>query len=103
MLDCARKLLFVVVVVPITPVVVGIMNAPTIMAQSRESDQLPAFEVASVKPAAPSSGGRVRSRMQGGPGTSDTDRIIFTSVTLMGVLLRAYDVKPYQTAGVLTG
>jgi uncharacterized protein (TIGR03435 family) len=34
--------------------------------------------------------------MRGGPGTSDTGRIIFTSVTLMTVLLRAYDVKPYQ-------
>jgi uncharacterized protein (TIGR03435 family) len=60
--------------------------------------QAPAFEVASVRPAAPS-GGRGRSSMRGGPGTSDTDRIIFTNVTFMSVVLRAYDVKPYQATG----
>jgi uncharacterized protein (TIGR03435 family) len=37
--------------------------------------------------------------MRGGPGTSDTGRIVFTNVTLMSVLLRAYDVKPYQATG----
>jgi len=37
--------------------------------------------------------------MRGGPGTADTGRIIFTNVTLMSVLLRAYDVKPYQATG----
>jgi uncharacterized protein (TIGR03435 family) len=37
--------------------------------------------------------------MRGGPGTPDADRIIFTNVTLMSVLLRAYDIKPYQTRG----
>jgi uncharacterized protein (TIGR03435 family) len=63
-----------------------------------QSAQPPVFEVASVKSAVPS-GGRVRSSMRGGPGTSDTGRIIFTNVTLMSVLLRAYDVKPYQATG----
>jgi uncharacterized protein (TIGR03435 family) len=58
----------------------------------------PVFEVASVKPAAPS-GGRVRSSMRGGPGTSDPSRVIFTAVTPMSVILRAYDVKPYQANG----
>jgi uncharacterized protein (TIGR03435 family) len=57
-----------------------------------------AFEVASVKPAARSDG-RVRPSMRGGPGTPDSDRITFTSVTLMNVLLRAYDVKAYQVTG----
>jgi uncharacterized protein (TIGR03435 family) len=61
------------------------------------------FEVASVKPTAPTSGARVRSSMRGGPGTDDTERIIFTSVTLMSVLLRAYDVKPYQVTWKATG
>jgi uncharacterized protein (TIGR03435 family) len=37
--------------------------------------------------------------MRGGPGTGDPGRIIFTSVTLLSVLLRAYDVKPYQATG----
>ncbi len=37
--------------------------------------------------------------MRGGPGTADPDRIIFTSVTLLSVIVRAYDVKPYQATG----
>jgi uncharacterized protein (TIGR03435 family) len=60
---------------------------------------LPAFEVASVKPAAAPSGGRAGSSMRGGPGTSDADRIIFTNVTVTSVLLRAYEVKSYQVSG----
>ena len=65
---------------------------------SSQAGQLPAFEVASVKIAAPSNG-RVRSSMRGGPGTADASRIIFSNVTLMSVLLKAYDVKPYQATG----
>jgi hypothetical protein len=34
--------------------------------------------------------------MRGGPGTGDPDRIIFTNVTLLNVVLRAYQVKSYQ-------
>jgi uncharacterized protein (TIGR03435 family) len=34
--------------------------------------------------------------MRGGPGTPDPGRIVFTNVTLMSVLLRAYDILPYQ-------
>ena len=63
-----------------------------------QSPQPPVFEAASVKSMAPT-GGRVRTSMRGGPGTSDTGRIVFTNVTLMSVLLRAYDVKPYQARG----
>jgi uncharacterized protein (TIGR03435 family) len=37
--------------------------------------------------------------MRGGPGTGDPGQITFTNVTLMSVLLRAYDVKTYQAAG----
>jgi len=58
--------------------------------------QSPGFEVASVKPAPSRS---VRASMRGGPGTVDPEQISFTSVTLMNVLLRAYDVKIYQVSG----
>jgi uncharacterized protein (TIGR03435 family) len=34
--------------------------------------------------------------MHGGPGTPDPAQIVCTSVTLMSVLLRADDVKPFQ-------
>jgi uncharacterized protein (TIGR03435 family) len=55
----------------------------------------PAFEVASVKPAAPNSppGGR------GGPGTPDPSLITYSSFPLQIVLLRAFDIKPYQLSG----
>jgi uncharacterized protein (TIGR03435 family) len=59
--------------------------------------QLPVFEVASLKPAR--SDTRVRSSMRGGPGTPDAEQITFTNVTLMSVLMRAYDVKNYQVTG----
>jgi uncharacterized protein (TIGR03435 family) len=58
--------------------------------------QAPAFEVASVKPAAARS---VRASMRGGPGTDDPGQISFANVTLIHVLLRAYDVKTYQVSG----
>ncbi|MBI4875762.1 MAG: TIGR03435 family protein [Acidobacteria bacterium] len=54
----------------------------------------PAFEVASIKPAAPMTGGRMMVRMGGDPG-----RINYTGVTLKDVLARAYDVKRYQISG----
>lgn len=51
--------------------------------------QAPSFEVASVKP----STSRVRSSIRGGPGTEDAEQVTFTNVTLVAVLMRAYDVK----------
>jgi uncharacterized protein (TIGR03435 family) len=57
------------------------------------------FEAVSVRPAAPAADGRVRASMRGGPDTSDPGRIIFTGVTLLSVILRGYDVKPYQATG----
>jgi hypothetical protein len=57
-----------------------------------------AFEAASVR-AVPQSDNRGRASMRGGPGTPDAGQITFTNVTLMNVLLRAYDVKPYQATG----
>jgi len=55
------------------------------------------FEAASVKRAV--SGDRVRANMRGGPDTADPGQIMFTSVTLMNVLLRAYDGKCFQVVG----
>jgi uncharacterized protein (TIGR03435 family) len=61
--------------------------------------QSPVFEAASVKPAPAQSAGRVWPTVRGGPGTSDAGRITFTNVTLVSVLIRAYDVKVYQVTG----
>ena len=54
----------------------------------------PAFEVASVKPAAPQTDGRVMIRMGG-----DAGQVDYTNVSLKQVLAKAYDVKSYQITG----
>lgn len=61
-----------------------------IRAQSQAA-AAPQFEAASIKPAAPRTGGL---RFGGGPG-----RIHYTSVTLREVISRAYQVQTYQVEG----
>lgn len=55
------------------------------------------FEVASVKPASPQANGNVG--MRGGPGSRDPGRIAYTNVSLMNVLINAYDVLSDQISG----
>jgi uncharacterized protein (TIGR03435 family) len=60
-----------------------------------------AFEVATVKPAAPpqmGGGGRVMFSMgtRGGPGTNDPGRWTCNNCTIKMLLTQGYDVKPYQ-------
>ncbi len=59
----------------------------------------PKFEVASVKPAAPLSGGAIRIGSSGGPGTSDPGQVKYTGLTLKNLLTTAYRVKVYQISG----
>jgi uncharacterized protein (TIGR03435 family) len=61
--------------------------------------EAPAFEVASVKPAAPQANGRAMTFMRGGPGSPDPGQASFTNVSLMNLLIRAYDVQPFQVTG----
>jgi uncharacterized protein (TIGR03435 family) len=63
------------------------------------SAALPSFEVASVKPAAPMTDGRIMVRMGGGPGTPDPGQITYTNVSLKNVMTNAFDVKGYQIQG----
>jgi uncharacterized protein (TIGR03435 family) len=58
--------------------------------------QTPAFEAASVKV---STAPDLRSRMRGGPGTADPGQITYSNVTLVAVLMRAFDAKSYQVTG----
>src|ERR1017187_3110902 len=59
-----------------------------------------AFEVASVKPAAPPTGLAVMLfQMRGGPGTADPGQISYTNVPMRALLLRAYGLKPPQLSG----
>jgi uncharacterized protein (TIGR03435 family) len=59
--------------------------------------ELTSFEVASIKPSAPVSPMRVGSR--GGPGTKDPTRFIADNLSLLNLILRAYNLKRWQLSG----
>jgi uncharacterized protein (TIGR03435 family) len=58
-----------------------------------------AFEVASIKPAAPQDMGRMRIMMRGGPGTDDPGQITYVNVPLRNIVMNAYGVKNFQISG----
>ena len=65
-----------------------------------QSATTPSFDVASVKPAAPPTDGRLMIMMRGGPGdSSDPGRVNWTNVSLRDLLRAAYDVRDYQITG----
>jgi uncharacterized protein (TIGR03435 family) len=68
-------------------------------AWAQTAENSPAFEVASVKPAAPITGNVIRVMMRGGPGTPDPGQITYTNVTVKNVLMNAYGVKGFQISG----
>ena len=74
-----------------------VFTSSTALAQTAENS--PAFEVASVKPAAPITGNRIQVMMRGGPGSPDPGQITYTNVTLKNVLMNAYGVKGFQISG----
>src|ERR1700761_5040695 len=55
-----------------------------------------AFEVASVKPAPPSTGHGVMTTYSGGPGTRDPGTIVVSNYSLADLVRQAYGIKPYQ-------
>lgn len=60
------------------------------------------FEVASIKPWAPPSGGGrggMMMGMRGGPGSPDPGQIHYSGLPLKFLLANAYDVRPYQVNG----
>jgi uncharacterized protein (TIGR03435 family) len=89
----------------------GYFTARVLAAQGAPNE--PAFEVATVKPAAdngptlpPLLRGIVKipdsaeaQRIKGGPGTADPERIEATGVTLKALISRAYGLQPYQITG----
>lgn len=56
----------------------------------------PAFEVATIKPAAPQEMGRMMVGMRGGPGTNDPGQATFTNMSLTGLVQVAWGVQDYQ-------
>lgn len=64
------------------------------VAPSQPVSNTPAFEVASIKQAAPTISHGIVVSMGGDPG-----RVNYTNVTLKNVLMRAYNVRTYQISG----
>ena len=58
----------------------------------------PAFDVASIKPAAAQAPGRMMMGCRGGPGTPDPGRFTCNNVNLSMLMSRAYGVQSYQIA-----
>jgi uncharacterized protein (TIGR03435 family) len=56
----------------------------------------PTFEAASVKPAPPPTAAIRNHINTGGPGTADPGRVDWWSVSMLGFLMEAYDMKPFQ-------
>lgn len=75
----------------------AVLPAAAVLAQAA-ADKL-TFEVASVKPAAPPTPGRMQIMMRGGPGTSDPGQATFSNVTQRMLLAKAYGVQDYQISG----
>jgi uncharacterized protein (TIGR03435 family) len=70
----------------------AILAAGAALAQT--APDVPTFEVASIKQAAPMTGGRVMVKMGGDP-----SRVDYSNVTLKDVLARAYNLKRHQVRG----
>lgn len=77
----------------------GLWALSSCAALAQGAGTLPSFEVASVKPAAPMTGGFIRVMMRGGPGTPDPGQITYSNVTIKNVMMNAYNVKGYQISG----
>jgi uncharacterized protein (TIGR03435 family) len=77
----------------------GLVILTSCAALAQTAENSPAFEVASVKPAAPITGNFIRVMMRGGPGSNDPGQITYTNVTLKNVLMNAYGVKGFQISG----
>jgi uncharacterized protein (TIGR03435 family) len=70
------------------------LAAACALAQTPPASPALSFEVASVKPAAPSLDGRIRVSMGGDPG-----RLNYTNVSLRDLIRVAYKLKDYQISG----
>ena len=77
----------------------GLVVFTSCAAFAQTAENSPAFEVASVKPAAPITGNRIMVMIRGGPGSPDPGQITYSNVTVKNVLTTAYGVKGFQISG----
>ena len=78
---------------------IGLALLPAGAALAQTAADPTTFEVASVKPAAPQTPGRMMVGMRGGPGTPAPGQVTLTNVTQKMLLARAYGVQDYQISG----
>ena len=64
-----------------------------------QTETVPEFEAASIKPAPPPTGNFIRTMMRGGPGSDDPGRVDWINVSLRQMLTSAFNVKDYQIEG----
>src|ERR1035438_6848853 len=76
----------------------GLLAFTSLAAFGQLPDANPTFEVASVKPSAPPTDGRLMVRMRGGPGTPDPGQITYTNVSLKMLIQNAYDRSEEHTS-----
>ena len=100
-LSYGKRVLLASAVILVTsgPVVVGLLNPPPGRAQSQAGGATPVFEVASVKPAQPPTGGAFRSGVFGGPGKGDPGHISYSYMSLARLVMEAYGINASQLSG----
>jgi uncharacterized protein (TIGR03435 family) len=64
-----------------------------------QSETVPEFDVASIKPAPPPTSNMIRVMMRGGPGSDDPGRVDWSNVSLRQMITSAFNVKDYQVQG----
>ncbi len=64
-----------------------------------QTDAVPEFEAASIKPAPPPTNNMIRVMMRGGPGSDDPGRVDWSNVSLRQMITNAFNVKDYQVQG----
>ena len=64
-----------------------------------QTDAVPEFEAASIKPAPPPTNNMIRVMMRGGPGSDDPGRVDWNNVSLRQMVTDAFNVKDYQVQG----
>lgn len=64
-----------------------------------QTETVPEFDVASIKPAPPPTSNMIRVMMRGGPGSEDPGRVDWSNVSLRQMITNAFNVKDYQVQG----
>lgn len=83
-----------------TGILAGVALAGFLAAETyAQTETVPEFDVASIKPAPPPTSNMIRVMMRGGPGSDDPGRVDWSNVSLRQMITNAFNVKDYQVQG----